>query len=267
MRSAVYLFCVARSGRLPDMEGESYQGHTLRQHRFRNLVAIWSQVPLEEFSGPQAGSRMGDLSWVGPRACRHEAVVEEVMRFSPVLPAHFATVFSSLASLEGALHRHHDEILQFLDHIADQEEWAVKGLLHRSRVREEFLSRKLAQEAPRLATLSPGRRYFHEQRLRVELEKDLNRWLGRVCQEMVQDLRGYAVDLCERRLLSREAPSRQGDLILNWAFLVPRSAVPEFKRRLEAANAHHGRRGLVFECTGPWPPYSFSPSLTQEPGA
>ena len=40
-----------------------------------------------------------DLAWVAPRVCRHEAVIEEAMRQSPVLPARFATLFQTIASL------------------------------------------------------------------------------------------------------------------------------------------------------------------------
>ena len=60
--------------------------------RFQNLCAVLSEVRLEDFCGGAAELRMRDLAWVGPRALRHEAVVEEVMRHSPVLPARFGPV-------------------------------------------------------------------------------------------------------------------------------------------------------------------------------
>jgi hypothetical protein len=55
--------------------------------------------------------------------------------------------------------------------------------------------------------------------------------------------------------------------VLNWAFLVPRGAVADFQARVQQAARDHGRHGLLFEYTGPWPPYSFSPSLQPGPGA
>ena len=53
------------------------------------------QIRREEFAGPEAELNLQQLSWVGPRALRHEAVIEEVMASSPVLPARFGTLFSS----------------------------------------------------------------------------------------------------------------------------------------------------------------------------
>ena len=55
----------------------------------------------------------------------------------------------------------------FLKRITDQEEWAVKGLLDRHGAQEKLFSLKLAREAESLEALSPGKRYFEEQRLRA----------------------------------------------------------------------------------------------------
>jgi hypothetical protein len=62
-------------------------------------------------------------------------------------------------------------------------------------------------------------------------------------------------------VLSREVTGMDKDMVLNWAFLVPRKAVADFRTRIEQANAEHDRQGLVFQLSGPWPPYSFCPAL------
>jgi hypothetical protein len=91
--------------------------------------------------------------------------------------------------------------------------------------------------------------------------------LQEVCRELWIDLRDYAADVRERRLLSREATGSDKDMVLNWAFLVPKKAVPGFQARVQDANAQYPDRGLILECTGPWPPYSFTPALDLEPEA
>jgi hypothetical protein len=231
---------------------------------FQDLAAVWSPVPVKDFCGPDAEERMQDLTWIGPRVIRHQEVVAGVMRHSPVLPARFGTIFSLWANLEEVLQRHHDAIAGFLERVTDREEWAVKGMLDRSGAQEKLFSLKLAQEAERLEALSPGKRYFQEQRLRAAGDQELQRWLKEVCRELWADLRDYAADLRERRLLSREATGSDKDMVLNWAFLVPEKAGPAFQTRIREANAQYAHRGLVFECTGPWPPYSFTPTLEME---
>jgi hypothetical protein len=152
------------------------------------------------------------------------------------------------------LEKHHGAISKFLDQVTDKDEWAVKGLLDRARAKDELLPIILARQAGQLASLSPGVRYFQEQRMRAGLEKELNSWLKEVYK-----------DFCERRVLSREATGSEREMVLNWAFLVPRDVVADFRAGIDRANEKHAQRGLVFELTGPWPPYSFSPSLETDP--
>jgi hypothetical protein len=268
MSQGLYLFCLARLSRLPSslLEGKGLDGISpLEVAGYQDLAAVLSSVSLEDFCGPDAEARLLDLTWIGPRVMRHQEVVAEVMRHSPVLPARFGTIFSSRASLIGVLRRHHDTVAGFIDRITDQEEWAVKGMLDQAGAKEKLVSLKLAEEADSLGALSPGKRYFQEQRLRAGCDQELQHWLQDVSQGLWADLRDYSSDVCERRLLSREASGSDKDMAWNWAFMVPASAVPAFLARLREANARWAHRGLSLDCTGPWPPYSFTPALDLEP--
>jgi hypothetical protein len=261
----IYLFCFARP-HVPPVVNVSGIGdrYLVLQWTFEDILAVLTKVSLEEFCGPLAESRMQNLSWIGPRACRHEEVIEHVMRHSPVLPARFGTIFSSPESLEGLVKMHHDAISRFLDQVTDKEEWAVKGLMDRAKAKEELLSVILAREGGALASLSPGVRYFQEQRIRAGAEKELNLWLKEICKRVANDLSRSATDFRERKVLSREATGMDGDMVLNWAFLVPRSVAADFRKRIEQANSDHAQQGLAFHLSGPWPPYSFCPPLKIE---
>jgi len=267
MEQGLYLYCLARLSRLPalPLEGVGLE-ETGRLHvtEFRDLAAVWSPVALADFCGPQAEKHLEDLSWIGPRVIRHQEVVAGVMRHSPVLPARFGTIFSTLASLEKVLHRRHDTIAAVLERLADREEWAVKGLLDRAMAKERLFLGKLAQEAARLEDLSPGKRYFEVQRLRAACDRELPRWLKEVRRELWADLGRYATEARERRLLPREVTGQVTEMIFNWAFLVLTRDVAPFQERIQAANARLADFDLRLECTGPWPPYSFCPVLDPE---
>ncbi len=262
-REGIYLFCFARRNTPSAIEGKGVDGqNSLFLWNFLDIAAVLSVISLEDFCGPLAESRMQDLSWVGPRASRHEEVVEQVMHRSPVLPIRFGTIFSSIESLEERLKRHYSAISRFLDRVADKDEWAVKGLLDRTKAREQLFSRILDNQKEKLSS-SPGKRYFQEQRIRASVEKKLNHWLKGVCKEIVNNLNSYALDFYERRVLS--SGDTGSDMVLNWAFLVPRSAVTDFRAQIDQANIENMPQGLVVGLSGPWPPYSFSPSLETEP--
>lgn len=259
--SAVYLFCFARSGLLPEIAGKGMDGeNSLFLLPYRDIVAVAGAAPLEDFHGDLAESRMEDLEWVGPRACRHEEVVEKVMRHSPVFPARFGTIFLSLGSIENRMKMHHDAIRAFLDRVTGKEEWSVKGLLNREKAGREHYRRMLAGRTEQFPAL-PGVRYLEERRIRAAAENSLNDHLEEVNEGVAHDLSRIAVDWAVRQTLPRKVTGGEKDMILNWAFLVPRNSVADLCARIERANTEFVDFDLVFELSGPWPPYSFCPAL------
>lgn len=268
----IYLFCFARPMGLPAIEGTGVDGRNpVSSWAFpacaasvaagrKDVVAVVSKVALEEFCGPAAESNMQDLTWVGPRACRHEEVIERVMRYSPVFPTRFGTLFSSLESLGTLVEKHYGTISEFLDYVADKEEWAVKGLLDRARAEEQLLALTLSQRSGSLPS-SAGARYLQEQQLRDEVGKELRSWVKTVSSAMAKELIHQAVESRELKLLPREGSGRDMDMVLNWAFLLLKNAREDFRARIEQVGAEYSKRGVILELSGPWPPYSFRPSL------
>ena len=263
-QGALYLFCFARSDRVGEIAGPGVDGHhPLCLFRpFPDLCAIVSEVPLEDFCGPAAELRMQQLAWVGPRALRHEAVVEQVMRHSPVLPVRFGTLFSSQESLAEVRATHRQTISQFLERVADQEEWSIKGLLDRTQAGQALISASLAAQQEQLAALPPGTRYFQEQRIRSAAEKELSLWLNETCRQVASHLMKQASDFRECPVVPRQPPESGTEVLLNWAFLLRRGVAAAFRLRIDQVNEKHGTRGLVFELSGPWPPYRFVPPLS-----
>ena len=259
---AIYLYCFACPHPLPTMEEVGIDGkNPIFFHSFMGITAVLSMISLEDFCGPSAEANLQDLAWVGPRACCHENVAEKIMHHSPVFPAGFGTVFSSLESMEKFLKKHHTTISQFLEQQTCNEEWAVKGMLDRTKAKEKLFSTALAAQAESLNALSQGTRYFQEQRIRNNIEKELNCSLMQACNKIIDDLRCYATDSCERKILSKEASGSNMDMIQNWAFLVHQDVTADFYSRILQTNKEYAPQGLVFELSGPWPPYSFCPSL------
>ncbi len=269
MPQGLYLYCLARLDRLPPspLLGQGLDGRdSLAVAIFQDLAAVWSPVPVEDFCGPEAEERLRDLTWIGPRVIRHQEVVAGLMRHSPVLPARFGTIFASLANLEKMLQRHHDSIAGFLE--------APHGPGGMGRQRAVGPAR-----GPRRScspSTWPGRRQASRPYRRgsgilrsngsgPQLNRNCQQWLQKVCREVWADLRDCAADARERRLLSREVTGSDQDMVWNWALLVPEKAVPDFQARLRDANARYAGHGLALECTGPWPPYSFTPALDMEP--
>src|ERR1019366_10628265 len=102
-KAALYLFCFARAVVVSAVQATGVDGQSavaiLQQSP--DLCAVVSEVAQKDFCGPAAERHMQQLDWVAPRALRHEAVIEEVMASSSVLPVPFGTLFSSPEALTG----------------------------------------------------------------------------------------------------------------------------------------------------------------------
>jgi hypothetical protein len=261
---AVYLYCLARAGgHPPAIAGPGVDGrHLLNPIPFRDVIAVVGVVDVDDFCGPAAEARMRDLAWVAPWAYRHETVVEAVMRTSPVIPARFGTLFSSRERLSAWLAIHYVAISRALDRLEHHEEWAVKGTLNRRAAEAPLLAAALERSVTS-ASPSPGARYLEERRIRAGIGQDLNAWLQTLCERAVAQLREHAVEFRERTV-APAVSDKEGVPILNWAFLVPCERVGDFRATVGRISASHAGHGVVLDCSGPWPSYSFCPSLEAE---
>lgn len=260
---ALYLYCLARAGALPALEGPGIDGETrLGSIPFRNVVAVVSVASVDDFCGPSAEARLGDLAWIGSRVCRHHAVVEAVMRHTAVVPARFAVLFSSPERLRAWLETHHDTISHALGRFASHGEWAVKVTLDR-RTAEARLLEGGTEGHDRQPSASAGAHYLRQRSARAAIGAKLDAWLRRACTEIVRDLLRDAAEFREREV-SGGSTEADGCPVANWAFLVPHSGREAFAARVESVDVERAEWGLRLALSGPWPPYSFCPSLESD---
>ena len=261
--TATYLYCLTPGGGGAPGSAIGVDGQgAVRVRACGEIGAVFSEVELAEFCGETADARLQDLAWLGPRVCRHAAVIEEVMRRVPVLPARFATLFTSFDSLKQTVLEHREAIAEFFAQLGDKQEWAVKGLLDRADALSGLGSPgRPAPEEPAPAA-SPGARYFQEKRIQAQLERDFNLRLKEFCRRAAAALGAQAAGFRERKVLGPAAEETDAEVVLNWAFLVSPAALEDFRVRLDRFNAGEAFPGLLLTPTGPWPPYSFAPDLS-----
>ena len=70
--TAYYLYCLGPSERLPRITAAGVdEGSGVFLWSCGDIGAVLSEVSVKEFCGEAAQARLEDLSWLGPRACRH----------------------------------------------------------------------------------------------------------------------------------------------------------------------------------------------------
>jgi hypothetical protein len=259
---AIYLYCFTHAGKTNTGQVTGIDDfHPVITRDFGDITAVLSRVVVEEFVGPAAQERLQDIAWITPRACRHQAVVEQIGRQAEVFPARFGTIFSTDDGLANLIRQHHAQIRGFLASIKGHTEWSLKGFLDRDQAVAALATAALSSEAQRLDRRSPGARYFEEKKIRATAGKQLNQWLNAVLNASMQELNSASARHCSRALLSRKATGAETDMVFNGAFLVANAGLKDFRMQTEELNQVHAQAGLTFELSGPWPPYSFCPSL------
>ncbi|WP_295885852.1 GvpL/GvpF family gas vesicle protein [uncultured Thiohalocapsa sp.] len=249
---ALYLYCFAPADAagLPP-EAPAVDGGGLSVHRHAGLTALVSPVRRADYEGEQGVANLADIGWVGPRALRHQTVLDAALAATTVFPLPFATLFSSVAVLEAEMASRRTDILAALDRLAGCAEWAVQGQLDRARALDARVAEAIA--AGRFVPpAAAGRRHLEEQRLRRALTPDLEAWAARRAAALADALRPQCRGLVERRIPSGQA------LAFNWALLVPDAARAAVEEVLTAAAPELAECGLTLEFKGPWPGYSFT---------
>jgi hypothetical protein len=260
----LYVFCLVRAGAAEAAVGHGMtEDAPLRALVHEDVAAVCCEVPLHDWTDEAGEAHLKDLSWLGPRALRHEEVIEQMMRASPVLPLRFGCLFSSAEQLLELLRSKRTRIAAFIEKVANEEEWSLKGSLDLRACEEAMFAAD-----PRTASLpaSKGARYLMEQKLRKDAANAARAWVREAEAAIAHALEGLVLARRSLRPSPRaaEAPALEG--VFHWAILVPRGAETELTKRLEPLAEQLSARGLHLSARGPWPAYTFAPHFGDEPG-
>lgn len=258
----LYLYCFARAGGHRGVAAPGLLESGVLTLDLDAVSAVFCLVPREEFEGEAAARNLQDLAWVAPRAIRHEAVIEEVMQASPVLPVRFGTVFLSRPALHDALRNHYGRIARFLADFSDKEEWSVKAFVNAATAAGWLVANDTGLGEQRMCSPeSPGARYLQQQRLKAEagrrFREACRQWGGQITKRLGE----LADDVRPLRLQPGELTNRTEDMLLNSAYLLRSSQVGSFRRSVDETALACADQGVILEASGPWPPYSFCPSI------
>ncbi len=260
---AWYLYCLTPPGFGVQISSIGVDGHgAVSVGCCGELDAVFSEVALEEFDGESAEAHLKDLAWLAPRVCRHEAVIEEVMSRSAAFPARFATLFTSLDSLQQSVAEHRQLIAGFFTELGDKQEWAVKGMLNRPDASGAPPSASQPGAGEERETASPGARYFEQKRIKAQWQVNFNNRLKEFGRHAATVLTAHAAGFKQRKVLATAASETDIQVVSNWAFLVSPAMLAGFKAGLEELNGSQVIPGFALTLTGPWPPYSFVPDLS-----
>jgi len=219
------------------------------------LFLAVADAPLDRYGEAAINRGLGDLDWVSRAAIAHEAVVESFLAESAVLPMKLFTIFTSDERAVAYVHDERRRIRAAATRVANQHEWGVRVILDRARAVRARTARGAAGRSTSASPPASGLAYL----TRKKATRDANAELAEHARETVAALydRLAARSSAAKRKAAGELPVQTGPLLLDAAFLVPRSRAKSFQSLMAREAKALGRHGYGVTLTGPWPPYSF----------
>jgi hypothetical protein len=219
--------------------------------QFRALV---QSVDAAIWTGAGADERLQDVEWVGPRAYRHEALVEQIDDRGAVFPMRFATLFSGTEALVDRLTARRRAITEFLDEATDHGEWSVKGHLDRATA-----SAKLGSGARDASQSSSGADYLKRRAEKQSTGEQVEEWVREVAPPMFDAFAAVATDAAVRTGV--DGPDDDTETAFHWAFWVPDAQLEQWTGVQDRLPESVRETGLELAVEGPWPGYSFRPTF------
>ena len=252
--SLVYVYAIARAdGARPDGLRGMDDG-AVRTERAGPLVAFVSDVPDAEFAEVPLNANLADMTWLAPRAVRHQEVNAALAAaVDPLVPLSFGTVFRDRAGVERMLRERAAEVGPRLDALQGKAEWiaVVRRDEAAARAALESASEPLRALRAEIEAAAPGRGYLITRRLDETTRQELRASDAGAVAAAVEALE-HAGGRLFREPLVEDAG---GGMIARFSVLAGRDHGAALGR---AGLAAWSARGYALELSGPWPAYRFA---------
>lgn len=256
-RQLIYLYCVAdREPNLQETRGLLDNVYLISHNC---LYAMVSKVEEYEFAEEGLKRNMANLEWVKTKAGMHEKIIEQVMTNANVIPFKFGTLFHTDDSLKTMLQGYGEEFKAILKKLANKQEWGLKIYCNPEKLKASFLNNqeKILEIEDEIKSSSVGKGYFLKKKKDELTERLLNDKIIECGQESFELLKELSFEARINKLLPKQVTERKDDMVLNSAFLVSKDEVDDFLNMVDTLKMHYENKGLLIDCTGPWPPYNF----------
>jgi hypothetical protein len=207
---------------------------------------VVSDVPLDQYDEEAINQRLSDLDWVSRAAVAHESVVESFISAPALLPMKLLTIFTDDARAAEHIERQRSRVDAALKRVLNHDEWGVRLVLDRARI---------APTPARVRSTSSGSGYLAGKKAQRDATAELATRAREVVAAHYDRLAALASDAVRRS--ASELPMKGGPLLLDAAFLVPRTRTSRFRTAVARQARALGPSGYIVTLSGPWPPYSF----------
>ena len=263
---ALYLLGFSPSSESNSVPKMDYATTAMLQHlgveylKVAGVVAWYKKIDRCDFEGAQGEKNLSDIQWLTPRVIAHERVVSGLSQQFPFYPSRFGTLFSSNASLGAFAASTQKTLLAFFITIGEKLEWGLKFYGDPLRAAEILAQRDgiLHQGKPQ-----GGTNYLKLRQLQREQNTSKQSVLVQSYERALCSLQSRYQNIVSRPIIAAKTESKREEIVGNLAILV---SLQESQKLIQWANDWNqtqiSESATRVEITGPWPAYSFCPSLS-----
>ena len=254
MASVLYVYAVTGEPALPECEavdGSRRFGTTTMDQ----LCATFTPVDAAAFSQEVIDQRAGDLDWLGAIGYRHQEVMSELMKLTPLVPLRAFSLFSSEEALRSWLQANHGLLAKTLQRLGDRREWTLRIELDPAAWSEALTTRvqSLRDMQEEIAAATPGRAFLLKKKLDDEKKKASRTAENELVAEIEQAV--LAKIGCETVAESRE---RRDGAFPQINVLLNRDEEAVLEGLRADLAERYAPEGVSLALSGPWPPYTFA---------
>jgi hypothetical protein len=215
-----------------------------------DLTVLVSAVPRDEFDAEPLRANLNELSWLERVARTHEAVLDEVLADTTIVPLRLCTIFDDADGARRMLERERDSLSHALTWLEGRQEWGVKLLVEGERLAAT------AAPAGDEAQGEGGAAYLARRRHERQAREAARTVAAQLIDDVDSSLRAHAIDAVRLRPQNRELSGHTGDMVLNGAYLV--DDADALRATADDLQERYADYGVQLVVTGPWPPYNFA---------
>jgi hypothetical protein len=257
--AATYVYCVVRSVTPPVVAGGIEPlpgGGTPRALPIAaDTWLVAANVPLKVFGQDALNKRLQDVDWMSRCGIAHQAVIESFLGSDAVVPMTLFTIFASEDRAIAEAKKDAARLAASLDRVAGRVEWVVRVLrgdaAPSAGTTTGHAVRTTAGAAPR-----SGREFLQAKVNQRQAARRAAEETKQAVSALMTALSDAADDVSDRTD-AQTASALASSALLDAAFLVTRTAEPQFEKAARRMAQPLADRGLRVSVTGPWPCYSF----------
>ncbi|MBI4530719.1 MAG: GvpL/GvpF family gas vesicle protein [Candidatus Latescibacteria bacterium] len=259
---AIYVYGLIRTGvplpTLPQGISPDVPIHVISEGE---VAAVSHAVPEREFNNETLEVRFQDLIWLEGAVQAHEAIVETVMRTTPILPMRFCTVYMAEEGIRQTLRRYGTRCIEALDFLNNKAEWGLKVFCDREVVRRNILEEDetIRQRKRAIEGKPAGTTYLLRKRVELVCLTRTEEEIERLINTVEIEVETFGIERFLHETICMTDENRQ--IILNISYLVVDDRVDDLIERVQEINDRYGKRGIRCILSGPWPPYGFTGRL------